>query len=304
MNFPNWFKIIWWVFLLIIISLLLSVRYQDIVAGKPAWFDGMIFIIWVALLLAPLFREIRLPGLSLKQEIAAMRDDISKQIAHMKAEISSSIRANISPQFNIGVENPESRLPEELKDSKDEKDQKEVHNSGDVAFQKPVVYIPRQIILKDSVEWNRDYYFLRYSVNAGKYSANLTDGNRNTYAYPGSWFFDFVIDLTEPYVINSIDLIWGSFGKEHNYITSWYLYSQKDFSSGWDPNFYSDWELIDSGGFPGSEVTQVQKPVLVQRFRIVAESIDKDKNELLNWIGMAQFNAYGEKALLENNTQS
>ncbi len=161
----------------------------------------------------------------------------------------------------------------------------------DVARGKPVVYLETPLVRDGKILNQRDNYE-RYSVNAGLYPSSLTDGNKNTKAYPASWFFDYIIDLEGIRHIGEIRLVWGMYGKEPNYITEWRLYSQKAFSDDFEPAIEKQWALVEKGGVPGSEETLIKCDITARRFRIGAASIDHEKGVLLNWIGMMSFEAY------------
>ncbi len=114
MKLPNWFKIVWWVALVALLTRFLNVRYPDIVAGRAAPADIVVFVIWVALLLAPLFSEVSLLGITLKQELDELKGFISTQIGDMKNEVRNAVdvRTTFSPHFNIPAPAPDAQLPE------------------------------------------------------------------------------------------------------------------------------------------------------------------------------------------------
>ena len=100
MKLPNWFKIIWWIFLLIIVSVFLYNRYPHFTAGTSTTADIFIFLIWVALCLLPLFEELSFFGVTLKKEVEKLKADITHQISNLKADIKSTVNV----QFNVPVE--------------------------------------------------------------------------------------------------------------------------------------------------------------------------------------------------------
>ena len=77
MKLPNWFTISWWLLLVGLLSAFLGHRYTDLAAGRAVPADIVVFVIWVALLLAPLFNEVSLLGITLKQQIDELRGYIS-----------------------------------------------------------------------------------------------------------------------------------------------------------------------------------------------------------------------------------
>ena len=95
MKIPNWLKIVWWIVLIGITTRTLQLRYEDIISGKSVPFDVFVFIIWVSLMLAPLFQEISIFGIKLKQSI----DELKSQINEVKNEISN--KNTFNPTINL-----------------------------------------------------------------------------------------------------------------------------------------------------------------------------------------------------------
>jgi len=209
-------------------------------------------------------------------------------------------------ELTISKETPPKKVPSSLvekKQSKQNVEQKLTPPKVDsilknVAKGKPVIYIPKKIITSRG-EWDRDMYYEKYSANMGNYPSNLTDGNPATVAYPASWFFDYIIDLEELHAISKINLVWKNYGerKEEIYITSWKLLAQKEMPDNkvLDDN---DWRIIDSRDHLDEKVTSLDfdPPILASRFRIYAESIDRKKQTLFNWIGIYEFEALTKKS--------
>ncbi len=68
MKLPNWFKIIWWVLLLIAISYAVTVRFESYKSGDVTGLDALVLLIWIALALVPVYQEIHILGFKFKQE--------------------------------------------------------------------------------------------------------------------------------------------------------------------------------------------------------------------------------------------
>lgn len=68
MKLSNWFKIAWWSFLLVALSYAIFVRFPSFKEGNATAIDSLVLVIWLALALVPIFREIELLGIKLKQE--------------------------------------------------------------------------------------------------------------------------------------------------------------------------------------------------------------------------------------------
>lgn len=98
MKFPNWFRILWWVLLLIPLTVFLIQRYSDLVAGRAVSADIVVLLIWVGLALAPVFQEVNLFGFKLKQEVQAIRDKLDSLEIKMNASVTSQVHQQINVQ--------------------------------------------------------------------------------------------------------------------------------------------------------------------------------------------------------------
>jgi len=87
MKLPNWLKIIWWVLLVGVFAYLIYQRYDFIMSGATTATDIVIFLILTALLVIPLFQEVSIFGVSLKQKIDTLEKEFDKQIISLKSEI-------------------------------------------------------------------------------------------------------------------------------------------------------------------------------------------------------------------------
>lgn len=90
MKFSNTFKIVWWIFLILLTGALFFWRLEPIGQGKSAPVDIFIFLILVALLLAPIFAEVEFFGIKLKREIEELKTQIKLQFGDIKNEIRNS----------------------------------------------------------------------------------------------------------------------------------------------------------------------------------------------------------------------
>jgi hypothetical protein len=113
MKLANWFKITWWALLLLGFGVVLSMRYRDLIAGKPIGTDVVVLVVWLALLLLPLFQEISVFGLTFKREFEALKTNVRDGVASLRTEIRNSvdIRTQISPNFVFPLAPPDSQLP-------------------------------------------------------------------------------------------------------------------------------------------------------------------------------------------------
>ncbi len=109
MKLPNWFRIAWWALLLSAATFLLIKRYDALAAGSSSPSDLLAMVIWLALALAPVFHEIKLPGIELKQQVRELKEEI----AGLRSEIRNSVdvRTQINPTFQFPPAPPDALLP-------------------------------------------------------------------------------------------------------------------------------------------------------------------------------------------------
>ncbi|HAS8321868.1 TPA: hypothetical protein I7714_21005 [Vibrio vulnificus] len=95
------FKTIWWAILVLVLGFYLWDRYPTLSSGVSSSFDVVVFIIWIAICLAPIFQELNLFGFKFKQQIDDMKKDLNHQIAMMKTELKSSIEVSTANSNQI-----------------------------------------------------------------------------------------------------------------------------------------------------------------------------------------------------------
>jgi hypothetical protein len=110
---PNWFKIVWWLLLMAMLSVYLAVRLESVRDGVYTAFDLAVLAVWTALAFAPLFSEFEVGSLKLKMKLEEVKDHVDDRVERLRAEIRNSVdfRTQISPQFFMPHPPPDSRLP-------------------------------------------------------------------------------------------------------------------------------------------------------------------------------------------------
>jgi hypothetical protein len=108
---PLWAKWIWWLGLVGITSVVLWKRLGLTASGGPTAFDCVVFVVWVALLLAPIFSEVKIWGVELTQEIEEAKKDLSQQIQTVRAEVRNSINLQATFSNAVAAPPPDSLLP-------------------------------------------------------------------------------------------------------------------------------------------------------------------------------------------------
>ena len=79
---------------MIVIGFFLYGRQEDLIGGKPTYFDSIVFIVWIGICLAPIFQEMDIFGIKLKQDIQELKKDLTHQLAILKTEVTSSIEVS------------------------------------------------------------------------------------------------------------------------------------------------------------------------------------------------------------------
>lgn len=111
------FKTFWWGILVIIVGYYLYGRYPELIAGKPSYFDVVVFIIWIGICLAPIFQEMDIFGIKLKQQIEELKKDVSHQLSILKTEFKLSTEISNANSNQIyfqagGVPPKDSEIPD------------------------------------------------------------------------------------------------------------------------------------------------------------------------------------------------
>lgn len=108
MRLPNWFKVVWWALLIALLTFFLSQRYPDLVEGRATPSDVFVFSVWAALVLVPLFQELNLFGIELKQEVRELRSELKSELVNLRSQIRSTAEAEA--RVNL-VPLPDAELP-------------------------------------------------------------------------------------------------------------------------------------------------------------------------------------------------
>ena len=111
------FKMFWWGLLVIVIGYYLLGRYPELVKGNPSYFDVVVFVIWIGVCLAPIFQEMDIFGVKLKQQIEELKKDVGHQLSILKTEVKSSIEVSSAYSNQIylqtgGIPPKDSEIPD------------------------------------------------------------------------------------------------------------------------------------------------------------------------------------------------
>jgi hypothetical protein len=113
MKLPNWFKVGWWLLLTSCLTWILYKRYPDLVAGHAAPVDIFFFGVWIALMLAPLFKEVSFLGLKFKQELDELKTFVAAQVSDIRSEVRNAvdIRTTFNPSITFPAPASDAQLP-------------------------------------------------------------------------------------------------------------------------------------------------------------------------------------------------
>ena len=102
------FKSFWWAVLVFCMGFYLFDRYTLLQQGQAQWFDALVFLIWVALCLAPFFNEMELFGLKFKKQIEEVKAHVSDELSSIRNEfkINNENTQTMNPQFSFGYPPP------------------------------------------------------------------------------------------------------------------------------------------------------------------------------------------------------
>ena len=115
MTWPKGFKLVWWFLLVAALTYVMARRSAAITTGQATSVDAVFFLVWVALLLSPLFQEISVFGLKLKQRFEELKAHVDKSIQTLKMDIENRIdvRTQFSPQLYLNAPPPaDTQLPQ------------------------------------------------------------------------------------------------------------------------------------------------------------------------------------------------
>ena len=113
MQFSNRFKIGWWIAIIILIGFILFNRIGAIFKGEYIPGDVFLLLLFIALLLVPIFAEIDFFGVvKLKKEV----EDLKSEIHINFGEIRNEIKSTISPTFTNQIHFDRPADDEELRE--------------------------------------------------------------------------------------------------------------------------------------------------------------------------------------------
>jgi hypothetical protein len=158
MELSNKFKVILWGISVGLLSYLMSQRLNSLTSGQANATDIAIFIIWIAVLVAPLFREVTFFGVSLKRELENLKNEVREQILNLRTDVQNTInmRQEISTHVYHPTPPPDSELPDIEQRIKPIMEQ----TFKEHGMEKPILTPEEQLVPKDT-----QYFFsVRYAI--------------------------------------------------------------------------------------------------------------------------------------------
>lgn len=142
MQFSNKFKIVWWIAILILVGSILFNRIGAIFSGEYIPGDVFLLLLFIALLLVPIFAEIDFFGVvKLKKEV----EDLKNEIHINFGEIRNEIKSTISPTFTNQIHFDRPADDEELREL-DKKIKKETPKGEHQSINLDKLNVPKEII--------------------------------------------------------------------------------------------------------------------------------------------------------------
>ena len=103
MKFSNRFKIFWWIIVLIGTTVFLIIRFENLVTGTGNTIDSFLFLLWIILILCPIFSEISILGFGVKKDIEELKNSTQLHIMNLRNEIQNKF--SLSQTLNINQSN-------------------------------------------------------------------------------------------------------------------------------------------------------------------------------------------------------
>jgi hypothetical protein len=123
MKFPNLFKIIWWLVLLLSTSVVIILRYDALVTSKYSLLDLLILFIWICLLFLPIISELSFLGIKIKKDIENVKKDIITELVRIQATFNNNLNINA----NLNLQHPTN---DEIKSKRSEDAESVVENGN------------------------------------------------------------------------------------------------------------------------------------------------------------------------------
>lgn len=103
MRFPNRFRIVYWLVVTGVVSAYLGMRLPDLRAGVATAADAVAIVVWLALVLVPIFAEVEIFGIRLRAQLDELKTEVKRDLADVRADVRNAIdvRATVSPVFNL-----------------------------------------------------------------------------------------------------------------------------------------------------------------------------------------------------------
>ena len=112
MKFSKKFKVIWWIIISLFVLILLIFRSDEILFSNPTFLDIALISVFLALLLLPLYSEISLFGMSIKQKVEEANKEIKQ---HFNNQMMSFLNQSLRVLFLILINLLNTSIPVSLR---------------------------------------------------------------------------------------------------------------------------------------------------------------------------------------------
>lgn len=164
MEFSKSFKIIWWVVSEVLIGCVLFFRRNYMLQAEPSSFDLSLIIIFIGLMIIPIFSELEIFGFKLKNEINSVKSDVET----LNTKISSYIMMQSTNQQTMN-------LNSYISDEKFDELREEVVNAlnqmtNEYKNDEPVrnlIKVSEDVKYLFAVRYNIEYYIRNIALRVG-----------------------------------------------------------------------------------------------------------------------------------------
>ncbi len=104
LGFPQLVLRALWILLVLAMTIFVSYRFGAFSQGSATPADVVVLLVWIALLIAPLFQEVSIFGVRLTREMRALRDEVREQVWSIRNDVNNSmvVRSEVNPSFVFG----------------------------------------------------------------------------------------------------------------------------------------------------------------------------------------------------------
>lgn len=201
MNWPAWLRNTYWGLLTLTVGVLLFYFPSVIKIGEGSTTQIITFVLFLALVLAPLFQQISLFGLRLSKKIDNVQKELSDQINEVKNQV--DVQASANSQQIVGISSYKQQTDERLDEIADQVDLLLRSYGVEDGLEETEVDVPDQATYLFQVRYNLEQ-------RVEKLFAAVTEEEKEQKYIPVQRKLDRLVqtEMMAPEVINAIREVW------------------------------------------------------------------------------------------------